>query len=209
VKARGYPRGWIRVRVLRSGRAPVPREDSAWAAVPTGPSDPPAPAPGRPRGWGRWYLAIVTVIAALFAISHCWTTVDFLVLHARGVRVAAVVDRFTPQTGYAKSTRPSSMLVRFVDLQGREWTAELENLPPVTVGQTVTVVYDPEDPSVVADASFHLEPGNRVITTLTLALLAWVIQALLTGRPTLRRTLVYVPVGWLGVGLWLAVRLLA
>jgi hypothetical protein len=75
--------------------------------------------------------------------------VDLLVLHVRGVQTVAIVESYTPQTGYFKYEKPSSARVRFVDRQGQAWLVDVENVPPTTPGQTIDVVYDPHAPQVV------------------------------------------------------------
>jgi hypothetical protein len=205
VRADKYPRIRIRIR-LRSGPG---------SSLPVVPADPPAgptnllaAAPSQRHRSRR--RAILLLPIALVTIAMCWDMVDLLVLYVRGVHTVAIVESYTPQTGYGKSEKVSSARLRFVDRQGQGWLVDVENVPPTTAGQTIDVVYDPQAPYVirVKGATFPGQ-GTWFITSFFLFMAAVVVQFIVLGRkPSPWGTLLGMLIGWLVVALSFVVVLL-
>lgn len=97
-------------------------------------------------------------------------------LQERGVLARAVV--VDVHQGIGRSDN-SFVMVRFVDEAGREQTVKVSNYewsPRPHIGDTPVVLYDPHDPSTIADERVgpdFMLPGALAIGTVAAGVLAW------------------------------------
>lgn len=120
--------------------------------------------------------AVVLLLVAVAATVGAWVTYDEArALQERGVRASAVV--LDVHRGRGSS---SYVTVRFVDESGREQTVDVVSYrwsPEPRVGDTPVVLYDPQDPSTIADARIGpdvLPSGLFTAGAVTAGVLAWV-----------------------------------
>jgi len=119
--------------------------------------------------------AIVLLLVAVATTAGAWVTYDDAhALQERGVRASAVVLDV-----HRGSTSSSYVTVRFVDQAGREQIVDVVTYrwsPAPRVGDTPVVLYDPQDPSTIADARMGpdlLLSGLLAAGAVTAGALAW------------------------------------
>lgn len=136
---------------------------------------------GRARRIIGFVLAVVAVLVFAGAVLAMVTDIN---LRANGVKTNATVIKVTRQFARHSSAASYTDLIAFTTADGKRYQESIDGSRSTHVGDTLTVVYDPSDPSIMEAASSL--SGLWWVTPVVLALFAilagWLSWRLLRRR---------------------------